>query len=351
MGINSFAVYRFAAKTPNLRNRNDPQNVHPSGLPRRNRPIANAGIADSQGVLRLCAVTAQNSPFPLTSVTDDAMKRAAAFACLLLVTSANPSTACDRCGRDGGCAFHCECCDCECCPCQLTERTIMVPMCVTETHMKVQIVETMKEREETYTVFQSVPKKRTYSKECCYLETEVKSKDITVEQCRRVQNPVTLEDTVKIPITEFHESVCQREICTICGKVCIEEPCTCQVTRTADMPRVQECMRQDVVFEECKKTIDYCVKTPKFDKKECAVETVCELVPVQKTRKVQVCVPEAVKVPCDVKVTRMVAKKIVCCDECWCALQKEGKKKHCKDGKKEHFAFFKKDKECKTCSK
>jgi hypothetical protein len=222
----------------------------------------------------------------------------------------------------------------------IAEHTIMVPMCVTETHMEVKIVETMKEREETYTVFQQKPKKRTYSTECCYLETEVKSKEITVEKCRRVENPVTLEDTVKIPITEIQEGVCRREICTECGKVCIEEPCTCQVTRTADAPRIQNCVRQDVVFEQCKKTIDYCVKTPKFAKKECGVETICELVPIQKTRKVQVCVPEAVKVPVEVKVNRMVAKQICCCEDCWLAMQQQSCKKHGKhDG-----GLFHKDK-------
>jgi hypothetical protein len=70
------------------------------------------------------------------------------------------------------------------------------------------------------------------------------------------------------------------------------------------------------------------------------VETICELVPVQKTRKVQVCVPEAVKVPVEVKVTRMVAKQVLCCNDCWHAMQQEGHKKH----GKEHGGLFKKDK-------
>jgi hypothetical protein len=254
------------------------------------------------------------------------MSRAFLASALLLTTLTGAASACDRCGRHGAGALCCQVCECECCPCQIAQRTIMVPMCVTETHMKVKIVKTMKEREETYTVFQSVPKKRTYSRECCYLEQEVKSKEITCINCRRVQNPVTLVDTVKIPVTEIQEGVRRREICTECGKVCIEEPCTCLVTRTADMPRVQNCTREDVVFEECKKTIDYCVLTPKFATKECGEETVCELVPVTKTRKVQVCVPEAIKVPVDVKVTRMVAKQIMCCEDCWCAMQKQARK-------------------------
>ena len=67
------------------------------------------------------------------------------------------------------------------------------------------------------------------------------------------------------------------------------------------------------------------------------VRSVCELVPVQKTRKVQVCVPEAIKVPVEVKVTRMVAKKVCCCDDCWCEMKQQGKKKH----DKEHGGLFK----------
>jgi hypothetical protein len=93
-----------------------------------------------------------------------------------------------------------------------------------------------------------------------------------------------------------------------------------------DVPRVRECAREDVVFETCKKTIDYCVTSPKFHTVDCGEETTCELVPVLKTRKVQCCVPEAVKVPVEVCVTRMVAKRIICCEECWCAMQKEAAK-------------------------
>lgn len=258
------------------------------------------------------------------------MTRSAILPALFLLLAAAvlaPASACDHCGRDCG-SFACGACGCECCPCELEEHTVMVPMCVTETHTQVKIVKTMKEREETYTVFERKPVKRKYTKECCYLETEVKSKLISVESCRRVRNPVTLVDTIKVPITTMEEGVRRRKICTECGPVCIEEPCLCTVTRTDDMPRVQNCTREDVVFEVCTKTIDYCVKTPKFPVTECGEETIYELVPVVKTRKVQVCVPEAVKVPCDVKVTRMVAKKICCCHECWCEMQRQSGHKH-----------------------
>ncbi len=75
------------------------------------------------------------------------------------------AAACDQCGH--GVAVRCDICGCECCPCEMTQQTVMESMCVTETRMKVQIVKTMKEREESYTVFKCVPEKRTFTKESC----------------------------------------------------------------------------------------------------------------------------------------------------------------------------------------
>lgn len=271
------------------------------------------------------------------------MARIIALGSLLVFVLVNASTACDRCGQGGVC---CEACQLECCPCEMVQKTIMVPCTITETRMKVQIVKTTKDREETYTVFQCVPKKQTFTKECCYMETEVKSKEITCEQCRRVQQHVVFEDKVTVPgATEYHQEMrCREEGCCLCP-TCVSEPCTCKITRGMEVPRVQECERPGVVFEETKKTIDYCVQTPKFEKKECGTETVYELVPVTKTRKVQVCVPEAVKVPVDVKVMKMVPKEICVCKHCWCEIERlAAEKAACKDCKKEHFALFKKDK-------
>jgi hypothetical protein len=263
------------------------------------------------------------------------MIRVILLAVVVTASFVQASAACDRCGRHNAC-LCCEVCELECCPCQLAEHTIMVPMKILETQMKVEIVETMKEREESYTVFQPTTKKRKFTKECCYLEKEVKTQPITKTSCRVVDSPTTLVDSVAIPVPEIHEFTRTRTICTKCGKVCIEEPCTCMVNRAVNVPRVQNCPREEVVFEECKKTIDYCVLTPKFHKVDCGEETYCVLEPVVKTRKVQVCVPEAIKVPCEVCVTRMVAKKILCCEECWCEMQKRAAKeaKHKKDCKK-----------------
>jgi hypothetical protein len=262
------------------------------------------------------------------------MARIIALTVIALAAVANSAAACDKCGRHTA-VTCCPCCQIECCPCQLHEHAIMVPCRVTETHLRIKIVETLKEREETYTVFEKKPVSRKYSKECCYLEKEVKSKLITIESCRRVELPVTLVDSVNVCVPEMQEGVRRREVCTECGKICIEEPCTCMINRAEKVARVQNGTRQDVVFEETTKTIDYCVISPKYHTIDCGEETTCELVPVTKTRKVQVCVPEAVKVPCDVEVTKMVAKNICCCDVCWCAMQEQAAQdaKHAKHKK------------------
>ena len=237
--------------------------------------------------------------------------------------------ACDRCNNSRSESCRCEICGCQCCPCQIVEKTIMVPMCITETRMKSCIVKTNKERTETYTVFKRVPVEREYTTECCYMDTEIKTKEITKTKCRRVKNPTVLVDTVKIPVKEIQQGTRCCEVGTWCSKCCIEEPCTCCITRAADIPRTRHCTREDVVFEECKKTIDYCVKIPKYEKKSCGVETIYKLVPVEKTCTVTVCVPEIVKKPVDIKVQRMVAKQVCCCKECAC---KTKKKKQKEDG-------------------
>jgi len=258
------------------------------------------------------------------------MNRTFGWIFFLVLVAAAPSDTFGGCDS-GSCGSKqkscCQACGCDCCPCDIKQHTVMVPMCITETRMKVKIVREMQERKKTYTVFKRVPEKRTYSKECCYLETEVVSKEITKEKCRRVKNDLILEDTIRTPVIELHSGVRRREACTACGKSCIEEPCACKVVRAEERPRVRYCKRQDVVFEKCKETIDYCVKTPKSEKIECGVETIYKLVPVEKTCMVQVCVPKAVQVPVDIKVQRMVAKQIYCCDKCWCNRQQQNRQK------------------------
>lgn len=223
------------------------------------------------------------------------------------------TTTCPVCGRRVPC-------------CDVRERTLMVPMKVVETRMKPCVVKTMKEREETYTTFKLVPEEREYKRKTCYLALEVKSQEITKKQCRTADVPVTLSDEVRQPVRELREGVRRREVCTKCGKVCVEEPCTCVVNRTVDVPRERTYCRKEVVFEECKKTIDYCVKTPKFEEEVCAVEKSYRLEPVEKKRTVQVCVPEIVQKPTDYCVTRMVQKKVVSCSACYEAMVAEAKR-------------------------
>ena len=228
-----------------------------------------------------------------------------ALTCLPVIESA-PAYAdcrCDHCGS--ACNTH-----------QLVKKTVMVPCEVTETQLKTCVVKREVEKEETYTVFKRVPVTRKFEKETCYLEDEVKTQTIECKQCKQVENPVVRTFAVNVPVTETHMGTRQREVCTHCGKVCIEEPCQCQVTRMQRDMRTSNYCEKDVVFETTKKEISYCVKTPKKHTEFCAEETVYVLEPVEKTRKVVVCVPEIIKQPVDVKVVKMLPKTIYCCEKC-----------------------------------
>ncbi len=182
--------------------------------------------------------------------------------------------------------------------------------------MKSCVVKTMKEREETYTEFKRVPVKKTYNKVTCYLDDEVKTKEITEKKCKRVTVPVEVEYSVNIPIKESRAGVRRNSRCTECGQICVEEPCQCQVTRLVRGKQTKCSERTQVVFETTKKQIDYCVKVPKKHEEFCFSESYDKLVPVEKTRTVQVCVPEIVKRPVEVEVTKMLPVVIYCCEKC-----------------------------------
>ena len=182
--------------------------------------------------------------------------------------------------------------------------------------MKTCVVKKQVEREETYTVFKVVPVKRTYTKEKCYLKDEVRTKTITQEKCHRVSNVVVSEYPVEVPVTEVRSSVVQQEVCVDGEAVLVEQPCESQVTKAAQEWQSANCCKEDVVFETTKRDIDYCVKVPKTQKQVCAEETEYKLMPVEKTRKVTVCVPEIVEVPEEVTVCKMVAQTKQCCPKC-----------------------------------
>lgn len=215
-------------------------------------------------------------------------------------------------------AGNCRChhCGTHCQPGRLVKKTITVPTVVTETRLKTCIVKTMQEREETYTVFKRVPVKKTYNKETCYLDDEVRTKTITKKNCKRVKLPVTTDYAVNVPVEEFRPKTIHKELCSDCGKACIEEPCMCKVTRMTRDVRSKQCERDDIVFETIKKEINYCVKVPKKHTEFCREETVYKLEPVEKTRKVTVCVPEIIKKPVEVKKVKMLKKTIYCCEKC-----------------------------------
>jgi len=212
----------------------------------------------------------------------------------------------------------CGMCGAPCAPCRLVECTIMVPMQVTVVRMQPSVVTTTEEREETYTVFQRVPETRQIKREYCYLEDEVHTKTITEKKCHLVQNPAVRTCKVEVPERQIRHECVADEACPACGcdEASCAEPRQCEVI----VPRVEEqtqCFEApDVVFSTNKRQIDYCVKVPKKKVEVCAEERICKLVPVEKTRTVTVCVPKIVHKPVEVTVTKMMPKKVVCCQSC-----------------------------------
>jgi hypothetical protein len=185
-----------------------------------------------------------------------------------------------------------------------------------ETRARSQVIYKTEQREETYTVFRRVPKTQKFTKERCYLDDEVRTQMITEKKCHRVMNPVIRMEHVNVLEPEVREMVVSKQPCTDCDKVCTEEPCVCTVMVKRPDVRTRVCETPDVVFSESKRQIDYCVKVPKKQTIPCAEETVYELVPVEKKRTVEVCVPEIIKEAIEVPVKKMVAKKILCCKSC-----------------------------------
>lgn len=200
---------------------------------------------------------------------------------------------------------------------QLVVCTIMVPTWVSETRLESKIIKKSVEREETYTAFERVPVTHKFSKECCYLDNDVKTQPVVEKKCHIVQNPVEVTRHVKVPETLLQTEMVCREVCNADGTTTIiEEPCTREVTVMRDDVQVSTCSRPQVVFEETKRDLTYCVKVPKKYEIPCSEETVHELRPVEKKRTVIVCVPEVVKEPVTRTVCKLIPQTIVCCEKC-----------------------------------
>ena len=212
---------------------------------------------------------------------------------------------CHRCGKT--CQTH-----------TLVEKTIMVPMKVIETRLESCVVENCEEREEKYTCFNVVPNTKQIKKECDYLADEVKTKKVTKTDPKLVDISVTKLTMIKVPQIELAEQTVLKEVCTECGKMCVEETCLCEKARMVDDHRTEQTCQAQLIFEKTTKDIFYCVKTPKKYTIDCGEETSMKLVPVEKTRKVNVMVPSIEKRSVEVEVTRMVPKKILCCEKCAC---------------------------------
>jgi hypothetical protein len=216
-------------------------------------------------------------------------------------------------------------CGVGCSPTCLVTKTIMCPMQITETQVRYVTETKTEEHELPYTVFQRVPVTREYSRECCYLADETKTKVISWKECRRVDNPTVQTYTAQVPETECRVGTRQDCRCIDGQQVLVEEPYDYQVTVLRPEVRSRNCNQPDVVFETKSDVLSYCVKTPKKHTVPCGEETVYKLVPVEKTRKVSVCVPVQVAKPVEVTVCRMVPQTVVCCQSC--AREMEHRKK------------------------
>ena len=131
-------------------------------------------------------------------------------------------------------------------------------------------------RQETYTEFRRVPEKRTFYREECYLEDEVKTQEITQQQCHLVMNPVERKVKVQVPETQWREMPADKD----CPN---PTPQRCPVTVLREEERTVCLEEPALVWSTTKCQIDYCVKVPKTKKTVCTEDTVWKLEPVEKT--------------------------------------------------------------------
>lgn len=179
--------------------------------------------------------------------------------------------------------------------CELVDRVIMVPKLCIETVMKTRCIQVKETRDETYTEFQMKPAKRQITKQHCYLVDEVRTKQIETEHCQIFDVP---------EITTYPPKECQT--CEGKGKDGVE------VSNGA----TDHGCRKVVANSTCKSEISYCVTVPKYKTEVCAEIDTYELVPVERTRSVAVCVPRIEEYPCEVTVKKWFPQTIKCCSAC-----------------------------------
>ena len=219
-----------------------------------------------------------------------------------------------QCAHSGRKHHQCDVCKKRCgSGCKLVAKKVMIPKTVIETQLKSRIVKVTEEREETYTAFVPKPTVDTYHKETCYLDPQVKEKKITTKECKLLPTPISKTFAVNVPQTELRETCPCKASCADC---CPEKPCMKCVTRLHRELRNGMIERDQLVFAETTKDIFYCVEMPRKHKEFCFSESYDKLVPVKKTRKVNVCVPKIIREPREVEVVKMLPHVIYCCESC-----------------------------------
>jgi hypothetical protein len=195
----------------------------------------------------------------------------------------------------------------------------MVKKLVVQTKMETHVTKVWEDREETYTVYTKKPVTRKYTKEFCYLENDVKTTKCVEKDCHLVRVPVERTFTVKVPHTEIREvPICKPDCgCNHCTNKSLPPLTrTCEVVVEHEEQRQEVCEEVRLAIDKRSHDISYCVRVPKKKTEVCAEETTFELVPVEKTRTIQVCVPKVEKYPVEVFVCKMVPEERHCCSGC-----------------------------------
>lgn len=280
------------------------------------------------------------------------------FGLLLGSMPAQAGPPCATCVSDQPCAT-CQAPDCcvrcglRCVPGKLVAKTVMVPITVTETRLKTCIEKVNKEFEVKCTVFKREPVTQTFKNKICYLEDEVRTQVVDVKCCARVKNPTVTTFNVEVPQEEVRFGPPPTDPCRCGDEGCGDCPCQCATSQPAatcgcaactagagdgyldgadsivsdadcsrtvcvmkDQPQSVNCEQENVVFITRSEVQSYCVKVPKYKEEVCKEVTEYKLVPVVKTKKIVECVPEIVKRPVEVQVTKMVPRTIYCCEAC-----------------------------------
>lgn len=219
-----------------------------------------------------------------------------AFSVMGSLLSAAPAVHCKKCGKHHSHG-------------QMVEKVEMRPILVKEMQTRTRIVHKEVEREEEYTVFEIVPKEREITKDCWYLEPEVKQQRVEEKKCVVVAQDVVRQTNIRSPAEPSISTHSSK------GK-CAKKNCSSKAVRMVPTVKEEKDQRPTVLFPTVSKDVDYVRMTPKKHTITVATETVQTLQPVTRKRMVKVCVPEVVSEQVEVNVWREQEHRYWVCKTC-----------------------------------